>query len=81
MPEIASTRAELHRIIDSLAEDELHAAEAVLATMRRERVYAALSSKPGVRFPSAWPPRFEHFEPVPFEGEEPPSEELIRTRR
>jgi hypothetical protein len=46
----------------------------------QERLLEVLRAIPGLRVPDHWPPRYEPFEPMPYDGEAP-SEQLIRERR
>ncbi len=69
----ANSREHLHELVDQLNEEQIpqaaHALEAILRGI------------PGLRMPDHWPPQFMEFEPLPVNGEELPSEQLIRERR
>lgn len=47
----------------------------------QQEMLRILRTIPGIRVPKHWPPRFRDFEPMKWEGDESPSEQLIRERR
>ncbi len=75
------SRAALHQLVDTLPEDQLPAATAALAQVQQDALRSTLASIPGLRLPAQSPPRFEVFEPMEYEGNESPSEQLIRERK
>lgn len=73
-------RQDLHRLIDRLPDQQLEKITSVVREVSESSWIEILRTIPGARVPAHWPPQFEPFEPIPFEGE-PPSERLIRERR
>jgi hypothetical protein len=81
MAEALPSRAVLHQMLDALSEEQIPAAYAALTQVQQDALRSALASIPGLRLPAHWPPRFSTFDPMPYEGQESPSEQLIRERR
>ena len=74
------SRAELHRLLDTLPDEQMPAALAALTQVGQDALRSILASIPGLRLPAHWPPRYPPVESMDYDAE-PPSEELVRERR
>lgn len=79
-----------HILRDALAQHPGQSAENLVEQALRQQfgpspadasILERLRGIPGLRVPDHWPPRHPQAEPLPYDGDELPSEQLIRERR